>query len=280
MDEAGIRRSVRLALEEDLGPGDLTAELVPAGTRAAARVLCREAAVLCGQAWFEEVFRQLDPGVSIRWHRQDGEPLAADTLVCELQGLARPLLSGERTALNFLQTLSGTATEARRYAEAVAGTGARVLDTRKTLPGLREAQKYAVRCGGCHNHRMGLYDAVLVKENHIRAAGSLGAALARVRDRIPPGTPVEVEVESLEQLREALDAGARHLLLDNFGLEQIRKAVSLAAGRARLEVSGGVCLDNIHDIARTGVDAISVGALTKHVHAVDLSMRFTEITAP
>jgi nicotinate-nucleotide pyrophosphorylase (carboxylating) len=265
---------VSRALEEDLGRGDLTAALIPANRTAHAQVITRDDAVLCGQAWFDEVFRQLDRRVRVDWSVHDGEALRADQLLCTLEGPARTLLTGERTALNFLQTLSGTATVTRRYVEAVAGTRAVILDTRKTLPGLRTAQKYAVRCGGGENHRMGLYDAILIKENHIVAAGSVANAVRLSRVQSPTGVAVEVEVETLEQLREALAAGADRLLLDNFSLKRLREAVAETAGRAKLEASGGVTLDNIRAIAETGVDSISIGALTKHVRAVDLSMRF------
>jgi nicotinate-nucleotide pyrophosphorylase (carboxylating) len=265
---------VSRALEEDLGRGDLTAALIPANRTAHAQVITRDDAVLCGQAWFDEVFRQLDRRVRVDWSVHDGEALRADQLLCTLEGPARALLTGERTALNFLQTLSGTATVTRRYVEAVAGTRAVILDTRKTLPGLRTAQKYAVRCGGGENHRMGLYDAILIKENHIVAAGSVANAVRLSRVQSPTGVAVEVEVETLEQLREALAAGADRLLLDNFSLKRLREAVAETAGRAKLEASGGVTLDNIRAIAETGVDSISIGALTKHVRAVDLSMRF------
>lgn len=269
-----IEETVARALAEDVGAGDLTAALIPPGTRAQARVISREPAVLCGCAWFEAVFHQLDPSVQIVWNARDGDRVNADQVLCRLRGPARALLTGERTALNFLQTLSGTATTARHYAEAVTGTRARVLDTRKTLPGLRSAQKYAVRCGGCDNHRRGLYDAVLIKENHILAAGSITHAVQRAR-AAAPGKTVEVEVETLEQVREALAAGADVLLLDNFELEQMRAAVAIAAGRVKLEASGGITLDTLRRAAETGVDYISIGALTKDVRSVDLSMRFT-----
>lgn len=269
----GIDDDVRRALAEDVGPGDLTAALVP-DTGAHAELVTRENAVLCGTAWFDEVFRQLDARARVAWLARDGERIAAGSVVARLDGPARALLTGERCALNFLQTLSGTATLAARYAEAVRGTRAKVLDTRKTLPGLRRAQKYAVACGGGHNHRLGLYDAVLIKENHIAAAGSVAAALDAARAVAGTNVPVEIEVENLAQLREALAAGARHVLLDNFDLAGLREAVHITAGRARLEASGGVTLDNIRAIAETGVDEISVGGLTKHVRAVDLSLRF------
>ncbi len=268
-----IAAQVRTALAEDVGSGDQTAALIPADAVGRAHVVSREAAVLSGTPWVDEVFRQLDPAVRIEWLASDGSRVAPDQTVCRLSGAARTLLTGERTALNFLQTLSGTATLARRWADAVVGTGARILDTRKTIPGLRLAQKYAVTCGGCHNHRIGLYDAVLIKENHIAAAGSVTAAL-RAAQAAAAGLEIEIEVETLEQLREALAAGARRVLLDNFPLERLREAVAVARGRARLEASGGVTLETVRGIAETGVDDISVGALTKDVRAVDLSMRF------
>jgi nicotinate-nucleotide pyrophosphorylase (carboxylating) len=237
-------------------------------------VISREPAVICGTAWFDEVFRTLDPQVQVQWHVRDGDAVEPEQKLCALDGPARALLSGERTALNFLQTLSGTATRAHQYAKAVAGTKAKVLDTRKTVPGLRLAQKYAVRCGGCHNHRMGLYDAILIKENHILAAGSVTQAVAAAR-RIAAGKTVEVEVETLHELREALAAGAENILLDNFSVEDMTRAVAITQGRAKLEASGGINLDNIRRIAETGVDFISVGSITKDVRAIDLSMRFS-----
>ena len=273
IDPRDIEQSVARALAEDIGSGDVTAALIPAASMADAQVISREQAVVCGIAWFDTVFRQLDPGIRIDWQVRDGDSIAPQQTLCHLSGPARALLSGERTALNFLQTLSATATLARRYAEAVAGTPARVLDTRKTIPGLRQAQKYAVACGGCHNHRHGLYDAILIKENHILAAGSISAAL-RQAQQLNPQLLIEVEVETLTQLQEAITAGAQRILLDNMDLAQLRQAVALSQGRARLEASGGVQLDNIRAIAETGVDFISVGELTKHIHAVDLSMRF------
>ncbi|HQU16521.1 MAG: nicotinate-nucleotide diphosphorylase (carboxylating) [Chromatiales bacterium 21-64-14] len=267
---------VRRALAEDVGDGDRTANLVPADRSGHAWVISREAAVLCGVPWFTEVFQQLDSAVQIQWSAHDGDRLQAGQRICALEGPAHALLTGERTALNFLQLLSGIATRARRYADAVAGLPVRILDTRKTLPGLRAAQKYAVRCGGCHNHRMGLYDAVLIKENHIAACGSITTAVQAARHRAQ--TPVEVEVENLEQLQEALNAGADRLLLDNFEPWQLREAVTRNGGRARLEASGGIRLESIREIAATGVDELSVGALTKDVEAVDLSMRFAPPT--
>lgn len=261
---------VRLALREDVGDGDRTAGLIAPQTTARASVVCRETAILCGTAWFDAVFRELDPGIRIAWRHADGDPIGPDDILCELAGPARALLTGERTALNFLQTLSGTATATRDHAGAVEGTGCRILDTRKTLPGLRSAQKYAVRCGGGSNHRMGLYDAILIKENHIMAAGGIAAALSLAQQS---DVPVQVEVESLAELDEALAAGAQRLLLDNFSLSELRSAVTRTAGRAVLEASGGIGRDGLRAIAETGVDFISVGALTKHLHAVDLSMR-------
>ncbi|EGV50539.1 nicotinate-nucleotide pyrophosphorylase [endosymbiont of Riftia pachyptila (vent Ph05)] len=269
-----ISAQVALALEEDLGCGDLTALLIDAGSVSRVEVICREQAVLCGCAWFDETFRQLNPAIEIEWLAADGERLQAGATVCRLQGDTRSLLSGERTALNYLQTLSGTATLARRYAEQVAGTGVRILDTRKTLPGLRLQQKYAVVCGGCSNHRIGLYDAILIKENHIRAAGSIEAALEAAVASVAEGIPIEIEVESLDELQQALAAGAARVLLDNFPLPQLREAVALSAGQVRLEASGGVTLETIRQIAETGVDDISVGGLTKDLVAVDLSMLF------
>ncbi len=269
-----ISRQVALALQEDLGSGDLTAGLIDAQAVSQVEVVCREEAVLCGCDWFDEVFRLLSPEVSIDWQAKDGDRLLPGQCICRMQGNTRSLLSGERAALNYLQTLSGTATLARRYADAVAGTGARVLDTRKTIPGLRLQQKYAVSCGGCVNHRIGLFDAILIKENHIHAAGSTSLALQAALATAPEGVEIEIEVESLAQLSEALEAGARRILLDNFELDGLRQAVALNQGRARLEASGNVNLQTIRAIAETGVDDISVGALTKDVRAVDLSMRF------
>ncbi len=267
-----IETIVRHALTEDIGRGDITAQLIPAQAEGRARVIVRETAVLCGTAWFDEVFRQLDRRVQIIWQARDGERLRPGQTLCQLRGPARSLLSGERAALNFLQTLSATATHTRRYADAIAGTGARLLDTRKTLPGLRTAQKYATVCGGAQNHRMGLFDAFLIKENHILAAGGIAPAVARAR-QIAPGRPVEVEVENLIELQQALDAGADTVMLDNMDLAALREAVALTAGRSRLEASGNVDLGRIRAIAETGVDYISVGAITKDIRAVDLSMR-------
>ena len=265
--------TVALALAEDVGGGDLTTALIPEGAQAEATVISREHAVLCGAAWFDAVFRQLDPRIHTEWRAADGDRIEPDQLLCTLRGPARALLTGERTALNFLQALSGTATLARRYADAVAGTGATILDTRKTLPGLRLAQKYAVRCGGCQNHRIGLFDAVLIKENHIMAAGSITNAIATAR-RLHPGVTVEVEVENLAELEEALAARPDIVMLDNFDLATLAEAVRITAKRVKLEASGNVNFDTVRAIAETGVDYISIGGLTKDVRAVDLSMRF------
>jgi nicotinate-nucleotide pyrophosphorylase (carboxylating) len=270
-----LGRQVETALAEDIGRGDVTAALVPAAQRVRGRVITREAAVLCGQAWADETFRRLDPLVRLTWHAADGARLVADQVVLEIAGPARAVLTGERTALNFLQLLSGTATVARAYVDAVAGTGCHILDTRKTVPGLRTAQKYAVRCGGADNHRMGLFDQILIKENHIAAAGSITAAIAAARGS-EPRVAVEVEVESLQELAEALAAGPDIIMLDEFTLTDMRSAVALKNARrasVRLEASGSVSLETVGAIAATGVDYVSVGALTKHVRAVDLSMR-------
>jgi nicotinate-nucleotide pyrophosphorylase (carboxylating) len=274
---ADLAQQVAGALAEDVGTGDLTAALVPAGRRGRATVITRESAVICGRPWFDEVFRQLDPSVRVDWDVAEGSAVLPDQRLCRLEGPARSLLTGERTALNFLQTLSGTATVARRYAEVLTGLPCRVLDTRKTIPGLRLAQKYAVRCGGGSNHRLGLYDGILVKENHIMAAGSIAAAVTAARAQGATAL-VEVEVETLDELRQALDAGADMALLDEFGLDDMRAAVSMnrahPQGPIKLEASGSVTLETLRAIAETGVDFISVGSLTKHLRAVDLSMRF------
>jgi nicotinate-nucleotide pyrophosphorylase (carboxylating) len=271
---AEIERNVCAALAEDVGSGDLTAPLIPPGKRVRAAVLCRQEAVLCGHPWFEASLRQLDPSAKVSWAFPEGADVPAGTRVCSLDAEARALLAGERVALNFLQTLSGVATATRRYVEAIAGTRARIVDTRKTLPGLRLAQKYAVRVGGGSNHRIGLYDAMLIKENHIAAAGGIRQAVTQARRLKNKGDWIQVEVESLDQLREALDAGATMILLDNMTVDQMREAVKVAAGRAELEASGGITLDNARAIAETGVDRMSVGSLTKDVKAVDFSMRF------
>lgn len=267
-----IPRTVTWALEEDIRTGDITAQLIAADTRARATLITREDAVICGTGWVDEVFRQLDGEVSVRWHVKDGDKVYGDTLLAEFEGPARALLTGERTALNFLQTLSGTATACRMYADIVAGSQVKLLDTRKTLPGLRSAQKYAVTCGGCFNHRLGLHDAFLIKENHIAACGGIAEAV-RAAHLQAPGKPVEVEVEDLGELRKALEAGADIIMLDDMSLEDTYKAVTLAAGKAKLEISGGVNPERLKALAETGVDYISIGSLTKHVRAVDLSMR-------
>jgi nicotinate-nucleotide pyrophosphorylase (carboxylating) len=258
-------------LAEDIGTGDITAAIIPETTQAHAHVITREDMVLCGQAWFDAVFKQLNADIRIDWQVKEGESVLENTLLCKLQGSARALLTGERTALNLLQTLSATATIARHYAQAVKGTNCKVLDTRKTIPALRDAQKYAVTCGGCYNHRIGLYDGVLIKENHIIAAGSIAKAIQTARQL--SSVAVEVEVETLEQLQEALDAQPDRIMLDNFSLADLKTAVALTAGQVELEASGNIGLGNIRTIAETGVDFISIGALTKHIKAVDLSMR-------
>ena len=271
---ADIAETVRRALAEDMGSGDLTAALIPDDRTARAQVVTREDAILCGCAWFDEVFRQLDTRVRITWKTPDGETIRAGQTLCQIEGPARAILTGERTALNFLQTLSGVATRTRAYVDAVRGTKAVVLDTRKTVPGLRLAQKYAVRCGGGQNHRLGLYDGILIKENHIAAAGSITAALNAAKAAAKPNVLMEIEVENFAQLREALAAGAKRILLDNFDLARLRAAVSETRGRVQLEVSGGVTLANVRALAETGVDYISIGDLTKNLTAVDLSLRF------
>ena len=270
---AEIQRNVRAALAEDVGSGDLTAPLIPSGKRARATVVCRQKAVLSGQPWFEASLRHLDPSARVSWAFPEGADVPAGARVCSVDAEARALLAGERVALNFLQTLSGVATAARRYVEAIAGTRARIVDTRKTLPGLRLAQKYAVRIGGGSNHRIGLYDAMLIKENHIVAAGGIRQAVTQAR-KLDKGDWIQVEVENLDQLREALDAGATMILLDNMSVDQMREAVKISAGRAELEASGGITLENARAIAETGVDRMSVGSLTKDLKAADFSMRF------
>ncbi len=267
-----ITENVAAALREDVGSGDLTAGLIPAQQHARARVITREAAVVAGSAWVDEVFRVLDPQVTVSWQVADGDRVAPDQVLFELQGPARALLTGERSALNFLQLLSGTATRCRHYADLVQDTAVRLLDTRKTLPGLRRAQKYAVTCGGCYNHRIGLFDAFLIKENHIAACGGIAQAVDAAR-HLAPGRPVEVEVEDLQELEQALAAGADIVMLDELSLADMRTAVALTAGRAKLEASGGVNEDTLFGIAQTGVDYISIGTLTKDVKAIDLSMR-------
>lgn len=269
---AEIDASVRRALAEDIGSGDITARLIPEERLAHATVITREDAVICGTAWVDAVFRQVDPRVAVHWHVKDGDQAVANQTLFNMEGPARALLTGERTALNFLQSLSGVATRCRRYADLVANTGVKLLDTRKTLPGLRLAQKYAVTCGGCHNHRIGLYDAFLIKENHIAACGGITQAIATAHT-IAPGKPVEVEVENLEELQEALEAGADIIMLDELSLDDMQTAVQLTAGRAKLEASGGVNEETLQGIAAMGVDFISMGTLTKDIKATDLSMR-------
>jgi len=264
-------------LEEDIGSGDITAEIIPDTLHAEAEVITRDAMVLCGQAWFEAVFKTLDSSITINWLVTEGTAVNESTLLCRLSGSARALLTGERTALNLLQTLSATATVARQYADAVAGTECKVLDTRKTIPGLRNAQKYAVTCGGCYNHRIGLYDGVLIKENHIIAAGSIANAVTIARQQ--SAVAVEVEVESIPELIEAIAAKPDRIMLDNFNLADLSAAVKLNSGEIELEASGNIGLENIRTIAETGVDYISIGALTKHVKAVDLSMRIKLVNA-
>ncbi|MDR3300549.1 MAG: carboxylating nicotinate-nucleotide diphosphorylase [Candidatus Accumulibacter sp.] len=279
LSDSAIEANVIAALAEDVGDGDLTARLVPAGRIASATVISREHAVLCGTAWFERCFRKLAPTVSIVWRLRDGERLSPDQQICALEGPARALLTGERAALNFLQLLSGVASKARQYADAVAGTRALVVDTRKTLPGLRLAQKYAVLCGGGGNHRVGLHDAILIKENHILAAGGIAKALfaaQKIAQESERCQFIQVEVETLDELRQALDAGATMILLDNMSIERMREAVALASGKAVLEASGNVTLDTVRAVAETGVDRISVGSLTKDARALDLSMRFRD----
>lgn len=277
---AEIARNVDAALAEDIGPGDLTASLVPGGHVSRATVISREAGVLCGRAWFEGCVKGLDPAAEIVWRAADGECIAPDQLLCQIRANARALLSAERSALNFLQLLSAVASKARIYADAIANSGAQVVDTRKTLPGLRIAQKYAVRCGGGGNHRLALWDAILIKENHIHAAGGIAEVLAAARRVAGQAGDrcrfIQIEVESLAELRVALDAGATMVLLDNFTLATLREAAAINAGRAILEASGNVTLETIRGIAETGIDRISVGALTKDVKALDLSMRFMD----
>ena len=272
--EEAVTRDVTRALAEDVGTGDLTANLVPAGARASARLMTRQSGVLCGTEWFNRTFEELDPDVEIFWHHADGDDIVAGSSLCELEGNARAILTGERTALNFVQLLSGVATRTRQYVRTVQGTRAKILDTRKTLPGLRMAQKYAVRTGGGVNHRIGLFDAILIKENHIASAGGVKRAVEAALRSVASSKFVQVEVESMEQLREALDAGAKLILLDNFDPGMMREAVKVAGDRAELEASGGVTLKNLRAVAETGVHRISVGSLTKDVEALDLSMRF------
>ena len=271
---SSISEEVRRALTEDIGSGDITAALIPAEQQAQASIISREPATLCGTAWADEVFRQIDPAIQVTWLAKDGERLEPNQPFCQLSGPARSLLSGERSALNFIQTLSATATRSRYFADLVEGTQVKLLDTRKTLPGLRLAQKYAVTCGGCHNHRIGLFDAFLIKENHIAACGGIHAAVSQARASAP-GKPVEVEVENLDELRQALDAGADIIMLDELSHEDMRTAVAITAGKAKLEASGGINEHSLRSVADTGVDYISIGSLTKDIKAVDLSMRLS-----
>lgn len=267
-----ITKTVQIALAEDIGSGDITAQLIAENEQAEARVITREDCIFCGKAWVEEIFKQLDPNIEIHWHVEDGQAAKANSLLFTLKGSARSLLTGERAALNFVQTLSGTATTSHQYAQQVAHTQVKLLDTRKTIPGLRTAQKYAVACGGCHNHRIGLYDAFLIKENHIAASGGISEAVARAH-QIAPGKPVEVEVETFEELEQALSAKADIIMLDNFSIDDMKKAVAITAKRAKLEASGNINETTLIPTAETGVDFISIGGLTKHCRAVDLSMR-------
>ena len=267
-----IKNQIALALKEDIGSGDVTADLLDKNKTVRAELVNRENAVLCGTQWFDEVFNQLDSAITINWHASDREQLSPDQVICVVEGPAPAILTGERTALNFIQTLSGTATLTRQYVNAISNSSAKVLDTRKTIPGLRLAQKYAVHCGGGTNHRIGLYDMILIKENHILACGSIKASIMQAQ-KISPNLPLEVEVESLEELKEALDAGAKRILLDNFDLPLLEQAVKYTAGKAELEASGNITLENIGDIANTGVDYISTGAITKNIRAIDLSLR-------
>ena len=268
-----INQSVRIALQEDIGDGDVTAASFKTDEAVSAKVICREQAVLCGQHWFEQSFHQLDSNIVVTWMLHDGDTMESDTTVCTLTGNAQAILTGERTALNFLQTLSGTATKTKTYVDRISGTSAQILDTRKTLPGMRYAQKYAVRCGGGKNHRMGLYDAILIKENHIATSGSVSKAVDSAKQQYPL-LKLEVEVETIDQLKEALDTQADVILLDNFSLAELEKAVILNDGNKKLEASGNMTLENIRETAKTGVDYISIGAITKHLTAVDFSMRF------
>jgi nicotinate-nucleotide pyrophosphorylase (carboxylating) len=273
--KADLELTVARALEEDIGDGDITAQLIPADQHALARVITREDATVCGQAWVNEVFHQVDPSLKMNWKVSDGETVYADKTLFEIEGSAQSILTGERTALNFLQLLSGTATTCQHYADSVAGTAVRLLDTRKTIPGLRTAQKYAVTCGGCFNHRIGLFDAFLIKENHIAACGSIEQAISAAK-RQAPGKPVEIEVEHLSELEQAIAAGADIVMLDNFEHREMLKAVELTAGKIKLEASGNVTVDTLLLMAETGVDYISIGALTKHCQAIDLSMRIVD----
>ncbi len=268
-----LSSQVKLALDEDIGQQDLTADLIPEDSLATATIITREKAIICGQDWLNEVFKQLNPTITVKWMVSDGDAVKADEVLCQLEGPARTLLTGERTAMNFIQTLSATATHAKRYADAVKGLAVQILDTRKTIPGFRLAQKYAVRCGQCFNHRIGLYDGILIKENHINAAGSIENAVQQAR-KLHPNVAIEVEVENFDELQQALTAQADIIMLDNFDVPELTHAVAINKGQAKLEASGGITLNNVRDIAETGVDRISIGAITKDIQAIDLSMRF------
>ncbi len=272
--EENVTEDVTRALREDVGTGDLTARLIPAERPGHAHLLTRQSGVLCGTEWFNRTFEELDPDVEIFWHHRDGDDIVAGTSLCEIDGQARAMLTAERTAINFLQLLSAVATRTRQFVRAIAGTHAKIVDTRKTVPGLRIAQKYAVHVGGGTNHRIGLYDGILIKENHIHACGSVREAVRQAMHDVSDDVFLQVEVENLEQLREALDAGARLVLLDNFDIPRLREAVKITGKRAELEASGGVELTNVRAIAETGVHRISIGTLTKDIDALDLSLRF------
>lgn len=271
--QQAVRANVAAALAEDMRSGDLTAQLISAERQASATLITREDAILCGTPWFEACFRSLDAKAQIAWRAQEGSRVVAGAVLCKISGNARALLSAERPALNFLQTLSATATATRRYVDAIAGTKALIMDTRKTMPGLRIAQKYAVKIGGGANQRIGLFDGILIKENHIAAAGGIAQVMAEAKKLAPPGVSIQIEVENMDELRQALDAGAKLILLDNFSVEQMKEAVQFTAGRAQLEASGGITFEELRKIAETGVNRISIGGLTKNVQAVDLSLR-------
>lgn len=273
---AQIKTQIKQALEEDLGSGDLTGLLIPEEKQISCTIHSREAGVLCGQEWLNEVFRQLDGTIEINWNKSDGDLLKTNDLLCSLRGSARVLMTGERTALNFLQLLSAVATQAKRYTQAVADTNCKILDTRKTIPGLRLAEKYAVRCGGGSNHRIGLFDGILIKENHIMAAGSISGAILAAKKIAPPGVSIEIEVENIDELGQALSAGPDIIMLDNFSLKMMADGVKLTDKKCLLEASGNISLDNVRKVAATGVDLISIGALTKNITALDLSMRAIE----
>lgn len=269
-----ITSQIKLALQEDVGQQDLTADLIPVDSQATATLITRESATLCGKDWFSEVFLQLDPSISIDWNVTDGDQISADSVICTLKGSARTLLTGERTAMNYIQTLSATASLTQQYTDQVRDLTVHILDTRKTIPGFRLAQKYAVRCGGGYNHRVGLFDGILIKENHIHATGSIDAAINKAQ-QLHPNIAIEVEVENLDELEQALSAQADIILLDNFDIPTLKQAVKINKGQAKLEASGGITIESVRAIAETGIDRISIGALTKDIRAIDLSMRFT-----